>query len=111
MAKTLTERFLLAGAVTICEEGVAPVRALGLIWGFLVLRNWGVFFEIHFRREESKYRGDNWGRGNDARFLHILALLEGQHPLLRRGGGPKNFQLHPIHRGWCSWGFAREAKL
>ena len=43
MAKTLTERFLLAGAVTICEEGVAPVRALALIWGFLVLRNWGSF--------------------------------------------------------------------
>lgn len=59
MAKTLTERFLLAGAVTICEGSVAPVRALALIWGFLVLRNWGVFFEIHFRGEQSKYRGDN----------------------------------------------------
>lgn len=59
MAKTLTERFLLAGAVTICVEGVAPVRALVLIWGFLVLRNWGVIFEIHFHREQSNYRGDN----------------------------------------------------
>lgn len=31
MAKTLTERFSLAGAVTICEARVVAVRALLLI--------------------------------------------------------------------------------
>jgi len=111
MAKTLTERFSLAGAVTICEGSVAPVRALLLIWGFLVLRNWGVIFEIHFRREENRWWREKATRGKDARYLPLLALLEGYHPLLRCGGNSKNFQLHSIHRGGRSWACATEAKF
>ena len=111
MAKTLTERFSLAGVVTICEARVVAVRALLLIWGFLVLRNWGVIFEIHFRGEYGRWRGEKHTMGKHTCFLHFVALLEAYPPLLRRGGGRQNFQLHSIHRGWRSWGCAGEAKF
>ena len=111
MAKTLTERFSLAGAVTICEARVVAVRALLLIWGFLVLRNWGVIFEIRFPGEGERWWGEKHTTGKHACFLHFRALLDAYPPLLRRGGGRQNFQLHSILPGWRSWGCAREAKI
>ena len=111
MAKTLTERFSLAGVVTICEARVVAVRELLLIWGFLVLRNWGVIFEIHFPGDYDTMWGEKHTTGKHACFLHFRALLDAYPPLLRRGGGRQNFQLHSIHRRWRRWGCAGEAKF
>ena len=49
--------------------------------------------------------------GKHTCFLHFVALLEAYSPLLLRGGGRQNFQLHSIHRRWRRWGCAGEAKF